>query len=56
MKSRGKVLRKIKNPDRAYFNRSYDGNKRALEGTETKVLLEAEKIAKTKGRKHKKSF
>ena len=56
MKSRGKALRKIKNPDRSYFNRSYDGNKRALKGTETKALLAAERITKTRGRKHKKSF
>jgi hypothetical protein len=56
MKSRGKALRKIKNPDRAYFNRPYYSDIRALEGTETKALLEAEKITKIRGRKHKKSF
>lgn len=56
MKSRGKVLRKIKNPDRAFFNRTYDGNARAMEGTEAKALLEADKITRARGRKHKKSI
>jgi hypothetical protein len=56
MKTRGKALRKIKNPDRAYFNRPYYSDIRALQGTENKALLESERITKARGRKHKKSF
>ena len=56
MKNRSHVLKQMRNPGKYYFNRSYDSNQRALEGTKKHQLLISENLCIERGKKHKKHF
>ena len=56
MKNRSHVLKQMRNPGKYYFNRSYDSNQRAIEGTKNHQLLISENLCIERGKKHKKHF
>jgi len=55
VKTRGKGLKKIKNPGRDFFNRPYYADERALEGTKNKQILKTEQLQTKRGKIEKKS-
>ena len=55
MKTRGKALRKVKKPNKTFFNRPYYADERALQGTKNKQILKTHELTEEHGKLEKKS-